>query len=94
MDGILSNMSWVLYFYNLSVSTFVQAKEPREVIDINQLNAEIKITVSKIDRLRHEIDAIVVGSMDPATARRMTATSFCHAARSRSMHHNSRITTT
>jgi type I restriction enzyme M protein len=29
------------------------------VIDITQLNAEIKTTVSKIDKLRSDIDAIV-----------------------------------
>ena len=45
--------------YNLSVSSYVEAKDTREVIDINVLNAEIKTTVSKIDRLRAEIDKII-----------------------------------
>ncbi len=45
--------------YNLSVSTYVEPKDTREVIDIVQLNAELKTTVSKIDRLRGEIDDIV-----------------------------------
>lgn len=45
--------------YNLSVSSYVEAKDTREVIDINELNAEIKTTVSKIDILRAEIDKIV-----------------------------------
>lgn len=45
--------------YNLSVSSYVEAKDTREVIDITQLNDEIKTTVSKIDRLRKDIDAIV-----------------------------------
>ena len=45
--------------YNLSVSSYVEAKDTREVIDINVLNAEIKTTVSKIDRLRAEIDNII-----------------------------------
>ena len=45
--------------YNLSVSSYVEAKDTREVIDINVLNAEIKTTVSKIDRLRTEIDNII-----------------------------------
>jgi len=45
--------------YNLSVSSYVVAKDTREVIDITQLNAEIKTTVSKIDCLRAEIDAII-----------------------------------
>jgi type I restriction enzyme M protein len=37
----------------------VEAEDTREVIDITQLNAEIKTTVSKIDKLRSDIDAIV-----------------------------------
>ena len=45
--------------YNLSVSSYVEAKDTREVIDINELNAEIKTTVAKIDRLRVEIDEII-----------------------------------
>ncbi len=45
--------------YNLSVSSYVEAKDSREVIDINKLNEEIKTTVAKIDQLRAEIDAIV-----------------------------------
>ncbi len=44
--------------YNLSVSSYVEAKDTREVINITELNAEIKTTVSKIDALRREIDAI------------------------------------
>ena len=45
--------------YNLSVSSYVEAKDTREVIDITTLNAEIKTTVAKIDKLRKNIDAIV-----------------------------------
>ncbi|EIU9963127.1 TPA: N-6 DNA methylase, partial [Escherichia coli] len=45
--------------YNLSVSSYVEAKENREIIDIAELNAELKTTVSKIDQLRKDIDAIV-----------------------------------
>jgi type I restriction enzyme M protein len=45
--------------YNLSVSSHVEAKDNREVVDIAQLNAELKITVAKIDQLRKDIDAIV-----------------------------------
>jgi len=46
--------------YNLSVSSYVEAKDNREVVDISELNAELKITVAKIDQLRADIDAIVV----------------------------------
>ena len=45
--------------YNLSVSSYVKAKDTREITDITALNAELKTTVAKIDRLRAEIDAIV-----------------------------------
>ena len=45
--------------YNLSVSSYVEAKDTREVIDIKVLNAEIKTTVTKIDKLRAEIDEII-----------------------------------
>ena len=45
--------------YNLSVSSYVEAKDTREVVEIAKLNAELKITVAKIDKLRAEIDAIV-----------------------------------
>ena len=45
--------------YNLSVSSYVEAKDTREVIDIKVLNTEIKATVLKIDTLRAEIDKII-----------------------------------
>lgn len=45
--------------YNLSVSSYVEAKDNREVVDIAKLNAELKTTVARIDKLRSEIDAIV-----------------------------------
>ena len=45
--------------YNLSVSTYVEAKDTREVIDIVELNAKIKKTVANIYRLRTEIDEII-----------------------------------
>ena len=45
--------------YNLSVSAYVEPKDTREVIDITQLNAELKTTVAKIDQLRTDIDDIV-----------------------------------
>lgn len=45
--------------YNLSVSSYVEAKDNREVIDIKKLNAEISETVEKINTLRTEIDAII-----------------------------------
>jgi type I restriction enzyme M protein len=45
--------------YNLSVSSYVEAEDTRERVDITKLNAELKTTVARIDQLRSEIDAIV-----------------------------------
>jgi len=45
--------------YNLSVSSYVEAKDNREIVDIKKLNAEISETVTKINALRTDIDAIV-----------------------------------
>ena len=45
--------------YNLSVSSYVEAKDTREVIDIVKLNAEIAEIVKKENALRIEIDKIV-----------------------------------
>lgn len=45
--------------YNLSVSSYVAAKDTRERIDITQLNAELKTTAARINQLRAAIDAIV-----------------------------------
>lgn len=45
--------------YNLSVSTYVEAKDTREVIDIVKLNAEIKEIVAREQVLRDEIDKII-----------------------------------
>jgi type I restriction enzyme M protein len=45
--------------FNLSVSSYVDAKDTRKVVDIDELNREIAATVTKIDGLRKDIDAIV-----------------------------------
>jgi type I restriction enzyme M protein len=45
--------------YNLSVSSYVEAKDTRELVDIAQLNTKLKTTVAKIDQLRKDIDVIV-----------------------------------
>lgn len=45
--------------YNLSVSTYVEKKDTREVIDIEKLNKEIEETVAKIDILRASINEII-----------------------------------
>ena len=45
--------------YNLSVSTYVEAEDTREIIDIVKLNAEIKEIVAREQVLRDEIDKII-----------------------------------
>ena len=45
--------------YNLSVSTYVEAEDTREKIDIVKLNAEIKEIVAREQILRDAIDAII-----------------------------------
>ena len=45
--------------YNLSVSTYVEAEDTREKIDIVKLNAEIKEIVAREQILRDEIDKII-----------------------------------
>ncbi len=45
--------------YNLSVSSYVEAKDNREQVNIQQLNQEISTTVEKINRLRADIDEII-----------------------------------
>jgi len=46
--------------YNLSVSCYVEVEDNREVVNIMELNAELKNTVTKIEQLRKKIDTIVV----------------------------------
>ncbi len=45
--------------YNLSVSTYVEKEDTREVVDIRQLNAEIKWVSERVNQLRAEIDAMI-----------------------------------
>ncbi len=45
--------------YNLSISTYVEPKDTRESVDINELNSELKTTVANINKLRADIDAII-----------------------------------
>ena len=46
--------------YNLSVSTYVDQKDTREVIDIVALNTEIREIVAREQVLRDEIDKIIM----------------------------------
>lgn len=56
---LVDNIEIVENDYNLSVSTYVEKEDTREVIDIIKLNKEIEETVLKIDELRASINEIV-----------------------------------
>lgn len=45
--------------YNLTVSTYVEAEDTREKIDIKKLNSEIQQIVQREDELRKAIDLII-----------------------------------
>jgi type I restriction enzyme M protein len=45
--------------YNLSVSSYVEAKDNREVIDIKQINEELKIIQAKNEANRAEWDKLI-----------------------------------
>ena len=45
--------------YNLSVSTYVEAEDTREKIDITELNAQLKTICAREQELREQIENIV-----------------------------------
>ena len=45
--------------FNLSVSTYVEQRDEREIVDIDKLNAEIDAIVEREDKLRAEIKKII-----------------------------------
>ena len=51
--------------YNLSISTYVEKENTREVIDISVLNSEIERIVARQSELRTQIDAIVADLEGP-----------------------------
>ena len=56
---LVSNDNVAANDYNLSVSTYVEPEDTREVVDIKQLNADIEQIVKREQELREKIDAIV-----------------------------------
>ena len=56
---LVSNDEIAANNYNLSVSTYVEPEDTREVINIKQLNANIEQIVKREQELREKIDAIV-----------------------------------
>jgi len=56
---LVSNEDIAKNDYNLSVSSYVEQQDTKEVIDITKLNAELIEIVAKQDALRKQIDTIV-----------------------------------
>jgi type I restriction enzyme M protein len=56
---LVSNSEIAENDYNLSVSTYVEQEDTREIIDIKELNQRIKTIVARENELRKEIDKIV-----------------------------------
>ena len=59
MNGGATDADVAAQDYNLSVSSYVEQEDTREVVDITVLNAEIERIVTRSDVLRREIAAIV-----------------------------------
>ncbi|BDZ43151.1 hypothetical protein GCM10025865_24500 [Paraoerskovia sediminicola] len=58
--GLVDNEAIAENDYNLSVSSWVEAEDTREVVDIAELNTRIEGIVLRQSALREQIDAIVV----------------------------------
>ena len=56
---LVSNGEIAEQSYNLSVSSYVEQEDTREVVDITELNAKIEHIVAREDVLRNEINAII-----------------------------------
>lgn len=57
--SVVSNSAIADNEYNIAVSSYVEAKDTREVIDITELNSRIEQIVAMQSELRTKIDAIV-----------------------------------
>ena len=56
---IIDNKAIAENDYNLAVSSYVEQKDTREVVDIKELNKEIERIVKRQSELRSAIDEIV-----------------------------------
>ena len=64
--------------YNIAVSSYVEAEDTREAVDITELNAEIAQIVARQSELRTQIDAIVA-DLEENCRCRQTRRSCSHA---------------
>ena len=56
---LVPNSDIAVHDYNISVSTYIEQEDKREVVDITAMNAEIERIVAREDVLRREIAAII-----------------------------------
>ena len=61
VSKLVDNAIIASHDYNLSVSTYVEKKDTREIIDIKKLNSKIDEIVKKEDDLRLKINKIIKG---------------------------------
>ena len=54
--------------FNLSVSSYIEARDTREAIDIHALNEELRQRVARIDELRRGIDQIIMALEEEGAA--------------------------
>ena len=59
LSALIDNRDILANEANLSVSSYIEAKDTREVVDIKALNNEILKIVAKQNTLRQKIDLIV-----------------------------------
>ena len=45
--------------YNLAVGTYIESKDTRESINIDDLNNELKDTILQIDKLRNDLNSVI-----------------------------------
>ena len=57
--ALINNQAIAENGYNLSVNSYVEQEDNREVIDIDKLNAELKQIVAREDELRKQIDELI-----------------------------------
>jgi type I restriction enzyme M protein len=59
LTALVSNTAIAENSYTISVNSYVEQEDTREVIDIDQLNAELKQIVARENELRAQIDELI-----------------------------------
>ena len=59
LSALISNTAIAENSYNISVNSYVEQEDNREVVDIDKLNAELKQVVARENELRAQIDDLI-----------------------------------